>query len=400
MTIERESHTRPTSVVDAGTRGFDPETMLPENGSRRHGEPEDPFLSLAPEEPAPTPAQPQPAPEAVPAHPVPAEPDYTGYLALDIVAQDPQTLAEIIRDNMGKDGLSANDLKKVTVPAGGTRHWMVPGPQGDEPAQAIEGIIIHKTDPRAYYARSIEESAGNRAPDCFSPDGEYGRPGPEGAARVPLSDGTTGVACATCPLNVWGTGPNGRGKACKENELLFLLQPDSVLPLVLQAPPTSLQPIRDYMFSLVDNRDYRPYWQVVTKLELETVRGDMPYSRIMLSRSQSLPRQFAAQLRQYRENIIPVLTRYNNTVQQLLAEPAPPETPALPEGRPEAEGPPMAADPAALEPPPPPLNPAPQPPAPAEPRTAPPAQPQPAAAAVPPEGPQQQAFEQPGPPQA
>ena len=338
MVMERDSRTRPTHVADAGEQGFDPEAMLPEDGPQDRRPPEDTF-DYRPENGRQRPTAEEPRnrpPENGHRNPAyPEDPD-TGYAALDIIASDPETLSMVITENLGDSGLTMNDLRKVTVPSGGGRHWLVPASGGDESVQSIEGIIIHRAYPRSWWEQSVEESPNNRQPDCYSPDGVHGWPGPKNAVRIDLKDGGTAVECATCPLNVWGSGRNGRGKACQEKQLLFLIQPDSVLPMVVQAPPTSIPGIKEYMVQLVDNRDFRPYWQVVTRLELETVKGDLNYSRILFSRAGSVDKRHVTKLQDYRERIIPVLDQLTkNMGPQILLEPVQPEPPALAEGRPQ-----------------------------------------------------------------
>ena len=338
MVMERDSRTRPTHVADADGQGFDPEAMLPEQDAQPPRPPEDPF-DYRPENGRERPTADDPRnrpPENGHRNPAyPEDPD-TGYAALDIIASDPETLSMVINENLGDSGLTMNDLRKVTVPSGGGRHWQVPAPGGDESVQSIEGIIVHRAYPRSWWEQSVEESPNNRQPDCYSPDGLYGRPGPQNAVRTELQDGSTVVECATCPLNVWGSGRNGRGKACQEKQLLFLLQPHSILPMVVQAPPTSIPGIKEYMVQLVDNRDFRPYWQVVTRLELETVKGDLNYSRILFSRAGSIDKRHMQQLQDYRKRITPVLDQLTkNMGPQILLEPVQPEPPALAEGRPQ-----------------------------------------------------------------
>lgn len=321
------SRTQPSMVVEAeGDEPFDTRSMLPEKGPEQG--PEDPFADGGPAAGGPEPA-PRPATD---------EPEPTGYAAIDIMASDPDLLAAVIKENLGGNGLNINDLQKVVVPAGGARYWQIESDDGNQPVTAIEGIIIHKGSPRAFWQKSIEETGGNTQPDCSSTDGIHGIPGPEGAVKIKTADNGTMSECATCPLNQFGSARNGRGKACQEKELLYVLLPDRVLPIVLQIPPTSLRSLHDYMVKLVDSKDFRSYWQVATKFELETVKADpVNYSRVAPTRAANVAKSHIPQLKQFREQLIPALARFNDRFhQELLREPE-----ALPEP---AENPPPDAD--------------------------------------------------------
>ncbi len=59
--------------------------------------------------------------------------------------------------------------------------------------------------------------------------------------------GEPGGACAICPLNAWGSGDNGRGKACKNMRHLFLLRDGAFMPLQIILPPTSIRPFNDFV---------------------------------------------------------------------------------------------------------------------------------------------------------
>ena len=335
---ERPRRTQPSNVVEADGEPFNPQSLLPEDGPENG--PEDPFAA----EPAPEgrteSAEPPAMPASGPESPEPAngqaggyEP--TGYAAIDIMATDPELLMEAISQNLGGSGLNINDLHKVTVPSAGMRVWSIETEEGNQTVQSIEGIIIHRTSPRAWWAKPLEETGGNSQPDCSSPDGVYGSPGPANAAKIKTEAGTTEVECVTCPFNQFGSARNGRGKACHEKDLLYVLQTNRVLPIIIQVPPTSLRNIKNYMVKLVDSKDFRPYWQVVTKFELEMVKGEtVPYSAIVPTRAAIIPKTHVPQLKQFREKLLPALARFGSQFhQELMQEPeALPESPQEPAG--------------------------------------------------------------------
>lgn len=222
----------------------------------------------------------------------------TGFAALDVRNQ--AFLHEIMADNLAGDSLTARDLPRLTVPPGGMKFWTIKTPEGDHPAQALEGIIVHWDQPRAWWEKTLEESGGNAPPDCSSPDGKVGTD----------VNGVT-YACAPCRLNQFGSAPNGRGKACKEKRMLYVLMPDRMLPTVVQAPSTSIAPIREYFVQLIDGEEPRPYWATKTQLSLETITpGDgFPYSRIVAKSLGPLDEAQVERARAYRDSIRPNLQR-------------------------------------------------------------------------------------------
>ena len=166
------------------------------------------------------------------------------FLALQADASN--TLA-IIRENLGNDRITDRDLDRITVPLGGGVTWTVPTLEGEDTAKSLEGIIVHWTSPRAYWATGMEVG-GNTPPDCSSPGGEIGY-------------GDPGGDCYTCPLNQWGSADGGSGKACKEKRMLFLLRATDLLPIVIQAPSTSIQPVKPY----ISIGRYSPSWSATQR---------------------------------------------------------------------------------------------------------------------------------------
>lgn len=182
---------------------------------------------------------------------------------------------EVMRENLGNQGASVFDLDRVRVPSGGGTAWEVPTLDGLEPSKHVEGIIVHWREPRAYWKLSLDESGGGVPPDCSSVDGVFGV-------------GDPGGQCVRCPLAAFNTAPPktpggepGRGQACKQMRLLFLLRPTDLLPLAIFAPPTSLGNLRKYFLRLASAG--APYYSVVTRLGLEKTNnaGGIEYAQIV-----------------------------------------------------------------------------------------------------------------------
>lgn len=173
-----------------------------------------------------------------------------------IMLRDPADIKAIMEANFGAAGsIGPRDLEKIKVPAGGQTAWAITTlDEGETVVKELEGIILHWQDVRAYYSRPLEEGGGNQAPDCYSEDGKTGQ-------------GDPGGPCHTCPLSQWGSDPKGgKGKACKEKRILFLLRPENMIPDVVFIPPTSLKSVRAYFLRLASQG--MPFHAVKTRLGL------------------------------------------------------------------------------------------------------------------------------------
>ena len=218
------------------------------------------------------------------------------FLALQSNATD---YLQTIKENMGNDKITERDLDRITVPLGGGLNWTVPTLAGEDSAKEIEGIIVYQTSPRAYWTTGMEVG-GNTPPDCSSRDGDIGY-------------GVPGGVCDTCPLSQWGSAEGGIGKACKERRMLFILRPNALLPIVIQAPTTSLQTIRKYLWRLTS--ESLPYWSVITRLSLEKAQSStgITFSRIIAKSAGPVPEEQMEKLAEYRAAITPLIGSMVNT---------------------------------------------------------------------------------------
>ena len=197
--------------------------------------------------------------------PAPIQPK--GYTALMCSEEEIHEFAEIFRTNLEGETLTERDLPRATVPPGGVRVWNLPGETADdEPRTTLRGVLVSLGRPRARWDKTMDETGGGTPPVCSSPDGKIG-------------SGDPGGPCAQCRHNVWGSD-GANGKACKEKRMLYLLQKDNILPMVVQAPSTSIEAVKSYRIGLANQR--LNYYSVETELSLERVEGGFPYSRIIL----------------------------------------------------------------------------------------------------------------------
>ncbi len=196
-------------------------------------------------------------------------------------------IGDIIRENLGGEQISAFDLDRIIVPAGGVTTWTVPTLEGEEEMKALSGIIVHTKNPRVYWQEDF--GGGGTPPDCVSEDGIEGL-------------GDPGGKCAQCALSQFGTGKSGRSQACHQRRLLFLVQPDSLLPLVIDVPPSSLKPSKKYLLRLASQR--KPAYSVVTTLTLVKAQNQdgIAYGQIAFAAAEEVPnldvvRAYAQQLK-------------------------------------------------------------------------------------------------------
>lgn len=196
------------------------------------------------------PAEAAPVLESAPA------PVDSGYIAL---ATD--TLP-IIRENLKNQPLSLDLFDLVKSPSGGATVFSVPGLAGDEAEKELMGIILDYTTPRAYW--DTPDPVEGTPPVCMSQD------------SIVSHDGR---ACAHCPYNDFGSKDGeSSAKACKESVLLFLLRPDSILPLLVRVPVTSKARFLKYSARLLST--LTPISGVVTRITLEkaTSKAGKPYA--------------------------------------------------------------------------------------------------------------------------
>lgn len=216
-----------------------------------------------------------------------------------IMTMDAGELAQALTENLSGENLVPWDMTRVKVPSGGALSFSVPdmdNPDGVE-TKTITGVIVHHQTTRCYYETSFEE-APNQPPTCSSADGVNGT-------------GNPGGVCQQCALNVFGTADGGekRGKACKEQKVIYILTPETLLPLCIVTPPSSLKRFRNYMLGLTGKAC--SYSKVVTEISLtkEKNADGIGFSELFFKLSGKLDQGEAQTVKMYREGIIPALSR-------------------------------------------------------------------------------------------
>lgn len=205
--------------------------------------------------------------------PVPAASESEFGMRYPLLVNNGQTLAEMVADVLGGETLNLGDLDRVPMPTGKGLSFDLPD---SEPTREIEGIIIGVKRPRTMWLKSITDREGdedNAPPDCSSDDGEFGH-GVYGVDSEDLdrhAENPTGQ-CETCPMNVWGSvGDNRRGKKCRELRTLFVMLPESILPVSMTLPPSSLEPFKKYILRTASRG--LPLWSITTKITVHTEKS-------------------------------------------------------------------------------------------------------------------------------
>lgn len=206
-----------------------------------------------------------------------ATPAESSYLALTNNALD------IIRSNLKSQPLSLDLFDVVKSPSGGSTVFSVPGLSGDEAEKELTGIILDYTTPRAYW--DTPDPVEGTPPVCLSTNSIISH---------------DGKACAHCVYNDFGSKDgDSNAKACKESVLLFLLRPNSIIPLLVRVPVTSKSRYLKYSTRLLST--LTPISSVVTKITLEkaTSKGGKPYALFNFEAVGKLSPEEAAQAKEF-----------------------------------------------------------------------------------------------------
>jgi hypothetical protein len=228
---------------------------------------------------------------------------------------EPEQIHEAIETNLAGEQLTERDLDRITVPAGGGSAFEIVDETGETSnVKAVTGVLIKIRTGRAYWATAIEESGGGAPPDCFSTDGKTGTPMEYEDDDAPKS---YGGPCKDCVMNQWGSSDKekSRGKACKEMRLVYLLQPDSILPSVIIVPPSSLQALKTYTTRLI--RKALPFSDVMTEVSLQQAQNQagIKYSQLVFKKISDLDEQSIDMIRAYTASMSAALEQPMNVSQ-------------------------------------------------------------------------------------
>ena len=198
----------------------------------------------------------------------------------------------VIRENLKNQPLALDFFDVVKSPSGGSTVFSVPGLNGDEPETELSGIILDYTTPRAYW--TTPEPVEGTPPDCMS---------------VNSIISADGKSCAHCPYNDFGSKDGeSNAKACKESVLLFLLRPNTILPLLVRVPVTSKNRFLKYTTRLAGA--LTPLNGVVTRITLEraTSRGGKPFALFKFEVGSTLDMDTTVQAKAYAQQFMEIVS--------------------------------------------------------------------------------------------
>jgi len=210
----------------------------------------------------------------------------SNYIALTTNAID------IINENLKNQPLSHQLFDIIKAPTGGTTVFTIPDISGDDIQKELIGVILDYDTPRAYWETS--EPVEGTPPTCYSQD-----------IRVSAD----GKYCIGCPYNEFGSKIGGsNAKACKEFINLYLLRPDSILPLIVRIPVTSKHHFQKYLTRLIGKMI--PICGIVTKISLEkaTSKGGQPYAKFNFEAVEQLSPKEASYAKAYGQKFTDMLS--------------------------------------------------------------------------------------------
>lgn len=180
------------------------------------------------------------------------------------LAPDPE-LEELLGDAMEGIEISPNDLPRIKVPSGGGQFWTVKVDGEDTTTKKLVGVLVFHKSQRVFWE---DPEPKGLAPNCVSLDNVRPESGGMFAADGPNAAMNPTGLCANCPMSQKGSDlKGGKGSACKQQMLLFLLNEGQMLPVVVTVPPSSRRSIQQFIVNLVQNKT--PWWQVKVELTLE-----------------------------------------------------------------------------------------------------------------------------------
>jgi hypothetical protein len=134
------------------------------------------------------------------------------------IFEEPSNMMTVKRESRLADKIgSGTTLRRIATNTNGTFKRIVNGEQIGKAAPHELNIIVVdmlKEVSREYYASDYDPEGKATLPDCWSADGR---------APDPKASNRQGASCASCPMNIDGSGNKGRGKACRFKRRIAVL---------------------------------------------------------------------------------------------------------------------------------------------------------------------------------
>ena len=162
--------------------------------------------------------------------------------------------------------------ERIGFPAQGRQHFEIETVNGETCfLSRLNGVILYDHPHYAYFQNS--GYGKGEVPVCTSYDGLKG-------------SGYPGGDCSKCRFNEWGSG-NGKGKACRQRRIIYILREGVIYPFQLDLPVASAPSFSKYIRQLSCSF-LRPA-EVVTAISLETIKNPtFSYSRAVFTMEREL----------------------------------------------------------------------------------------------------------------
>lgn len=171
------------------------------------------------------------------------------------------------QEKLAADARAIAALERPSVASFSTKAGVLSYGSQPVPGNKLEAVVVASIFERRYYKDRYDPNVLS-SPACFALS-------LDGLAMAPHADSPDPqhTACDSCPLNQWGSDPNGKGKACKEVRRLVLV-PKAALAdgakvemALLTVPVTSVRNWSNYV-NAVAASERRPPWGVLTSISL------------------------------------------------------------------------------------------------------------------------------------
>ncbi len=202
-----------------------------------------------------------------------------------LLKSSPEEVERAIKATSGRR-VRVFDLERASLPGGkGKPSWIVTGgPEGEEFRDELTGIIIGIRDWRTWWKDAFGDGSKG-PPSCASDDAIFGH----GDRSLDASDGYGKHDCLTCKWAQFGSDQKGgRGQDCAERRAIFLLTQETIYPMLLILPPTSIKPIDSYRMALEGRMKPLYLYEVTLGIEKSKNADGVDFSRIVLKRNRIL----------------------------------------------------------------------------------------------------------------
>ena len=204
---------------------------------------------------------------------------------------DPELLAELQDELEDLDPDPDILCRQIKIPSGGGIAYEVQGEDENDAdsKKEIQGVIIFTHRLNAYWPGAYGDDDQNKVPVCSSMDGKTGV----------NAETAESINCENCPSNQYGSatdqkGNAARGKACKNMRRVYLMMDGDPNFYLLTVPPTSIKDVNKQIAKIVHGNT--PYGSLVCSFKLEKAKNTagIAYSKVVISRAGTLPKEAAA----------------------------------------------------------------------------------------------------------